>query len=63
MLERKYKVLVDGETIAEKMNINDAALLLKALFKEYYNDPEMVVAIREMDRCEGCCSDEVKKDG
>lgn len=55
MEERKYEVLVDGDTVAESMDINTATILMKALFNEYYNEHSMVVSIKEMDRA--VCAD------
>lgn len=54
MEERKYEVLVDGDTVAEGMDINMATILVKALFNEYYNEHSMIVGIKEMDRCKAC---------
>lgn len=54
MLEQKYEVLIDNEVVATKMDINVATILLKALFEEYYNEHEMTISIREVERCEGC---------
>ena len=53
MLDKKYEVLIDGETIATKLDINVATILLKALFEEYYNELRMTISIREVERCEG----------
>ena len=48
MIKRIYEVMIDGEVVAEKMNINDATLLIKAFCETYYNDHEMTVSIRRM---------------
>ena len=55
MEERKYEVLIDGDTVAEGMDINMATILVKALFDEYYSEHSMVVSIKEMDRA--VCAD------
>lgn len=57
MDEKKYKVLINDEVVAEGMNINTAVVLVKALFEEYYNDYSMIVSIKEMDRIMGTCID------
>lgn len=55
MEDKKYKVLINNEVVAEKMDIKTATILVKALFDEYYNDYGMTVSIREMERvCESC---------
>lgn len=45
MEERRYKVSIDNMVVAEKMDLKTAAVLVKALFDEYYNDCKMVVSI------------------
>ena len=52
MNERKYKVLIDNKVIAESMDLKTAAILMKALFEEYYNDYSLTVSVKEMDRAE-----------
>lgn len=49
MVERKYKVLIDGMVVANNMDINTATILVKALFNEYYNDSTMVISIQAID--------------
>lgn len=34
-----YRVLYDGIVLAEKMTLETALILLKALFEHYYNEP------------------------
>ena len=50
MTEYKYKVLIDDVLYAENMDIKTAAILIKALFEEYYNDHSMTISIKEMER-------------
>lgn len=50
MSEKKYKVLIDNEVVAEGMDIKTATVLARALFEEYCNDYAMTVSIKEMDR-------------
>lgn len=50
MSERKYKVLINDEVVAENMEIKTATVLVSALFCEYYNDHNMMVSIMEMER-------------
>ena len=38
MDEMKYKILIDNKIVAERMNIEIALTLVKALFEKYYND-------------------------
>ena len=52
MNERKYKVLIGNIVIAEGMDLKTAAILMKALFEEYYNDYPLTVSVKEMDRAE-----------
>lgn len=49
MIEKTYRVLIDGVTVATGMSIEHATIFLKALFLEYYNDTDMAVAIRQDD--------------
>lgn len=60
MHESKYEVLIEGVVIASGMNIQTAAVLVKALFNEYYNDHSMTISIREMERTEGVCDNGTK---
>ena len=52
MSERKYKVIIGNEIVAENMDIKTASVLVKALFEEYYNDYTLAVTVKEMDRVE-----------
>ena len=45
MEEKKYKVLINNEVVAQDMDIKTATILVKALFEEYYNDYYMRVSI------------------
>ena len=54
MSERRYQVLIDKTVVAENMDIEVAATLVKALFEKYYNDYAMTVSVREMPRVEMC---------
>ena len=58
MEEKRYKVLINNETIAKDMDIRTATVLVRALFEEYYNDYSMVISIKQADRtvC-GVCSE------
>lgn len=40
MSERKYVVELDGQIVARDMDINTAAILIKALAEEYYMQME-----------------------
>lgn len=52
MIEKTYRVLIDGVTVATGMSIEHATVFLKALFLEYYNETTMAVSIRQEDRVE-----------
>lgn len=53
MTDKKYKVLINNEVVAQEMDIKTATTLVRALFEEYYNDYGMTISIREMERvCE-----------
>ena len=52
MTEKRYKVLIDNQVVAQDMNIETAIILVKALFEKYYNDFAMTVSVREMERTE-----------
>ena len=55
MSDKKYKVLINNEVVAEGMDIKTATILVRALFEEYYNDYAMTVSIKEIERvCEKC---------
>lgn len=53
MGENKYFVTIDNKTIADNMSLEIALMLVKAVFNEYYNDHNMVLAIEEMPRVKG----------
>ena len=50
MSEKRYKVLIHNEVVADGMDIKTATILVRALFEEYYNDYLMTVSVREMER-------------
>ena len=46
MAEWVYKVVDDhGDTIADHMTLENAVILLKGLFSEYYNEPAISYSI------------------
>ena len=47
-----YKVLIDGCVIAERMSLEWALILVKAIFQECSNDPSMKVIIMEHEKTE-----------
>ena len=47
MNELKYKILIDDKIVAERMGIEIALTLVKALFEKYYNDCSMTISIKE----------------
>lgn len=52
MQEPKYQVLIDNQVYAQNMDLETATVLLKALFTEYFNEHDMVVSIKEMERAQ-----------
>lgn len=47
MGERKYKILINNNVVAEKMDIEIALIAVKALFETYYNEHSMTISIKE----------------
>ena len=47
LLKMKYQILIDNKIVAERMNIEIALTLVKALFEKYYNDHSMTISIKE----------------
>ena len=45
MIEKRYKVFVNGHIAAENMLLEDAVIFIKALFTEYYNEISLKVEI------------------
>ena len=54
MNENKYYLKVNNRTVAECIPLEYALIFIKAIFENYYNDHEIVIAIAEMEQCEGC---------
>ena len=52
MNERNYKVLINNGVVAERMDIEIATALIKALFEKYYNDHSITISIKEEERIE-----------
>ena len=50
MYDKKYFVLIENEIIASNMNIDNALILVKALFDHYYEEHSMVISIKEMEK-------------
>ena len=50
MSEKRYKVLINNEVVADGMDIKTATILVRALFEDYYNDYLMTVSVREIER-------------
>ena len=55
MDEMKFNILIDNKVIAERMDIEIALALVKALFEKYYNDHSMTISIKEEERTTGEC--------
>ena len=55
MGERKYKVIIGTDVVAENVELRTATILVRALFEEYYNDYTLAVTIKEMDRATEVC--------
>ena len=54
MNENKYYLKVNNRTVAERVSLEHALIFIKSIFENYYNDHDIVIAIAEMERCEGC---------
>lgn len=52
MNEYKYKVFINNEVIAERMDIEIATALIKALFEKYYDEHTMTISIKKEERVE-----------
>lgn len=50
MSTKKYEIVMDNVVIASDMDVNTALILIEAIYKKYYNEEGMSIAIREMDR-------------
>lgn len=57
MNAKKYEVLIDKMVVAERMELETATILVKAIFNEYHNQYPLTVSVKEMERCEGCSDD------
>lgn len=53
MSEHKYYLTVNNQTVAEGVTLENALIFTKALIEHFYNDHDIVIAIAEMERCEG----------
>lgn len=62
MFERKYKVTMEGQVMAENMTIDTALVLIKALANEYWREMEEQgkISLLEMERIQGC---DINRDG
>ena len=58
MTDKKYKVLINNDVVAEGMDIKTATILVRALFEEYYNEYPLTISVREMERVEVCENDD-----
>ena len=45
MKERLYKIMVNGDTVAENVRIQEAGIFVRALLEESYNDDYIVVSV------------------
>ena len=58
MSEHKYYLTVNNRTVAECVTCEYALIFTKAIIEHFYNDHGIVIAIAEMERCEGCAVSE-----
>ncbi len=49
MKEQRFTVYINEEIVARDLDLNTAAVLMKALFQEYYLDRLMVIKIERED--------------
>lgn len=47
MNEDKYVVLINGEAVANGMDIDMALVLVKGIFNEYFNERNMEVSLKK----------------
>lgn len=52
MAETKYDLYIDGDLVAENMELQYAMLMLKALFETYYNETQAGMEITVKARIE-----------
>lgn len=48
MKERLYKIMVNGDVVAENVRIQDASIFVRALLEESYNDDNIFVSVAPM---------------
>lgn len=49
MNEYRYSVVVDNETIADKMLLSNALIMVEALFNKWYSESDITISIRRED--------------
>lgn len=47
MVEDKYIVKIDGQVVAENMDIKIAMILVESLFEKYYNENNMEITVNK----------------
>jgi hypothetical protein len=52
MERQKYELWIGETKIASEMEIDDALVLVKALYEKYYMETDMEITIKPMARCE-----------
>ena len=52
MLENKYYLTVNNQTVAEGVTCEYALIFVKALIQHFYCNPDIVIAIAEMTEVE-----------
>ena len=61
MNSRFYRIKINNDIMAENMSLQIALVLVKAMYEEFYNEPDLVISIERYDKDTKTYIEEVKE--
>lgn len=61
MNSRFYRIKINNDVMAENMSLQIALVLVKAMYEEFYNEPDLVISIERYDKNTKTYIEEVKE--
>ena len=61
MNSRFYRIKINNDIMAENMSLQIALVLVKAMYEEFYNEPDLVISIERYNKDTKTYIEEVKE--
>lgn len=61
MNSRFYRIKINNDVMADNMSLQIALVLVKAMYEEFYNEPDLAISIERYDKDTKTYIEEVKE--